>query len=170
MEVWKEIKGYEGFYEISNLGNVRSIDRIIKDKNGVRERFYKGVQINPLVGYGGYYVVQLRKNVKKGIFYVHRLVAEHFCGGEKEGLLVNHINENKLDNRAVNLEFVTKSQNTKHSNNGKITVRKFTRKQILDIRQRYSDGESLYKISKDLKENSGTLSNIVNGKTYKDII
>lgn len=170
MEVWKEIKGYEGFYKVSNLGNIMSIDRIIKDKVGIRERFYKGVTINPIVGYGGYHVVQLRKNVKKGIFYVHRLVAEHFCEGKKEGLLVNHINENKFDNRSVNLEFVTKSQNSKHSNNGKSTVRKFTKNQILDIRRRYSDGESLYKIGKDLKENSGTLSNIVNWKTYKDIV
>lgn len=164
MEKWKKIKGLEGFYEISSLGNVRSVERVV---NG---RKYKGCNIKPLIGYGGYYSVQLRKNVKKSIFYVHRLVAEHFIDKIDGKNIINHIDENKLNNNVENLEWCTNSENAIHSNKkAGFLSRKFTNEEILKIRQRHNNGETIYSITKDLNENGGTISNIVNYKTYKNI-
>lgn len=172
MEIWKPIKTLEYCYEVSNTGLVRSIDRIIKARDGKTQRFYKGQIIKPQITYGGYYSVQLRKNVTKSIFYVHRLVAEHFCDGYKEGLLVNHINEDKLDNRSCNLEFVTKSENSIHSlgKNNRIGSRLLNNDDVIDIRESWKNGESIYSISKRMNQNSGTISNIVNMITYKDVV
>ncbi len=167
MEEWKDIKGLERFYQISNLGNVRSKDRIIEDKVGSRKRKFFGKNIKPHITYGGYYSVQLRTNVKKHIFYIHRLVATHFCKGDFN-LQINHINEDKLDNRADNLEFVTKSENAKHSKNS-FHSRSFTNDQIKLMRTRHELGESVYSLSKEFNANSGTISNIINRKTYKNV-
>ena len=163
MEEWKDIVGYEGFYQISNRGKVRSIDRIVSGRN------YKGTELKPLESYG-YYAVQLRKKVTKGCFFIHRLVASHFLD-VKEGFdFVNHKDENKQNNLYSNLEWCTRSENSIHSNKGAgFLTRKFSIEEILKIRSKYKSGESVYKISKDLKENTGTISNIVKNKTYKNV-
>lgn len=105
IEVWKDIEGYEGYYKISNFGNVKNIktNYIIKlsDINSV-----------------GYYRVTLYKPIKKR-FFVHRLVAYHFCDGYSKNLIVNHKDGNKQNNNANNLEWVTRSENDLHAfNNG----------------------------------------------------
>ena len=163
MEEWKDIKGFEGLYQISNLGNIKSLDRIVINRK------YKGSYLKPQITYGGYYSIQLRKNKIKHIYYVHRLVATHFLNTQN-GEYINHIDENKLNNKYDNLEFVTKSYNTIHSNKGAgFLSRKFDKKEIQLIREMYNNGVSIYKISKDLNDNTGTISNIVNFKTYKNI-
>lgn len=105
IEVWKDIEGYEGYYKISNFGNVKNIktNYIIKlsDINSV-----------------GYYRVTLYKPIKKR-FFVHRLVAYHFCDGYSKNLIVNHKDGNKQNNNANNLEWVIRSENDLHAfNNG----------------------------------------------------
>lgn len=109
-EIWKDIKGYEGWYQISNLGNVKSVKREIKYSNGIivpyPEKVLKGF-IKP----NGYKVIDLYKNKKKKKFYIHRLVAESFIDNPLNKPEINHINENKLDNRVGNLEWCTSSEN-----------------------------------------------------------
>lgn len=164
MEKWIDIKGFEGFYQISNCGNVRSVDRVVSNRK------YKGTELKPLIGFGGYYSVQLRKKVKKTVFYIHRLVAEHFIPNYENKKIINHIDEDKFNNNCCNLEWVTISENAIHSNKGAgLLTRKFDKKQIENIRDRFAKGESIYSICKDLNENGGTISNIVNHKTYKNI-
>lgn len=164
MENWKNIKGLEDCYQISSMGNVRSIDREINGRN------YKGKLIKPLIGYGGYYSVQLRRNIKKHIFYIHRLVADHFLEIKEGKNLINHIDENKFNNHYENLEWVTKSENHIHSNKGAgFLTRKFNDEEIKEIRSLFENGFSIYRISKNYNENSGTISNIINRKTYKEI-
>lgn len=100
MEVWKDIKGYEGYYQISNYGrvkNTKTLKILTGDKNSI-----------------GYRRVILYSPVKKRVF-VHRLVAEHFVDGYKKDFVVNHINGNKQDNKATNLEWVTRSENDLHA-------------------------------------------------------
>jgi len=169
MEVWKEVKGFKSDYKVSNKGNIKSIDRWIEYSDGRKPRFFKGKVLSKNLGYGGYYTTYLRKNSSIKVFYIHRLVALSFCYGFEDELQVNHIDEDKLNNNSSNLEWVTKSQNSKHSNRGN-SKRKFKDSQIVKIRNDFNNGESLYSISKRLNENSGTISNIVNRKTYKNIL
>jgi hypothetical protein len=163
MENWKDIKDLEGYYQISDLGNVRSVKRIVIGRN------YPQFVLNPQISYGGYLSVQLRKDKKKYIYYIHRLVALHFCDGYFEGAHINHIDENKLNNTALNLEWCTISQNKKHSPTINCS-RKYSESQIKEIRSLKENGMSIYAISKKYNDNSGTISNIINRKTYKNII
>lgn len=100
MEEWKDITGYEGYYQISSFGNVKNIktNKILAgDKNSL-----------------GYKRVTLNSPIKKR-WFVHILVAKHFCDGYKDGLVVNHKDGDKTNNNANNLEWVTRSENDLHA-------------------------------------------------------
>lgn len=100
MEEWKDIIEYEGYYQISNFGNVKNIQTnkiLIGDTNSI-----------------GYRRVILYIPIKKR-FFIHRLVALHFCEGYEESLVVNHIDGNKQNNHFTNLEWVTRSENDLHA-------------------------------------------------------
>lgn len=99
-EIWKPIKGYQD-YEVSDLGNVRSL------KYGKVKLLKPGIS-------RGYYHVNLWKNGKVKNLLVHRLVVETFIGKIPKGQVVNHINEDKSDNRLSNLEIVTQKENQNH--------------------------------------------------------
>ena len=108
-EIWKEIKGYEGFYEVSNLGRVRSVDRIIKN------HLYFG-KIKKPSSNGKYLQIKLNKMGKADTKYIHRLVAEMFLGfNTNADLEINHIDHNKLNNNVNNLEIVTRKENIEKS-------------------------------------------------------
>lgn len=113
-EVWKGVKGYEGFYEVSNLGRVKSLDRSYEIRPGVSITS-KGKVLTPVVTKLGYLRVKLSVLGKVTTFFVHRLVAFSFLGGESEGLQVNHIDGNKRNNKSENLEWCTSQQNIKHA-------------------------------------------------------
>ncbi len=113
-EQWRPIKGFEGFYEISNMGRVLSLPRISTKGNKVGGISHIPVLkrlLCPNLTKGGYFHVVLHKDRKRYEYAVHRLVAFHFCDGYKKGLVVNHKNEIKIDNRAVNLEWCTQEYN-----------------------------------------------------------
>lgn len=113
MEIWKDIENYEGLYEVSNTGKVRSLDRIARcGKFG--KSLWKGKELKAGIGSHGYYTVSLGKQSKFKTHLVHRLVAKHFVDGYTEELEVNHIDLMKTNNHADNLEWVTPSYNTKH--------------------------------------------------------
>lgn len=118
MEIWKPIQGYEGMYEVSNLGKVRSFDRIIpRLKNGVLHdcRFNGGIVKITDNGHG-YKIVSLSKMGRKN-HYVHRLVAIHFIPNPDKKGFVNHKDGCKCNNEVKNLEWVTHSENIIHSLN-----------------------------------------------------
>lgn len=108
-EIWKPVVGYEGFYEVSNIGRVRSLER--KDCLGrtVKERVLK-----PAFNDFGYLIVGLCAGGKQKTLKVHRLVCEAFHENPYNKPQVNHLNEDKSDNRAVNLEWATAKENLNH--------------------------------------------------------
>lgn len=118
-EVWKPIRGYVGYYEVSNFGRVRSLDRWITYKDG-RKIFYKSVILQPAIATNGYYTVVLRKNNKSHTKTVHRLVAEAFIPNPQNLPEVNHKDFNKLNNFIGNLEWVS------HKTNNTFGVKPFT--------------------------------------------
>jgi hypothetical protein len=108
-EIWKDIKGYEGLYQVSNLGRVKSLERYKKCGNFFRIRKEKILKCNK--NKFGYIVVNLSKNKKISFFRVNRLVYEAFNGEIPQGMQVNHINEDKTDNRLENLNLMTPKDN-----------------------------------------------------------
>lgn len=111
-EEWRDVRGFEGSYQVSNMGRVRSLDRY--DGLG---RLIKGMMLNPSINKGrGYLRVSFSDGHRNFKHYeVHRLVALHFVPGYQEGLVVNHKNEIKTDNRADNLEWCTYQYNINYS-------------------------------------------------------
>lgn len=111
-EIWKDIAGFEGLYQVSNKGNVRSLDRYINSPNGRRLTKGKLLSHNKTNG-NGYKICRLCKDGKQYCKYFHRLVAECFL--DENGDVINHKNGNKGDNRASNLEWVSQKDNCQHS-------------------------------------------------------
>lgn len=107
-EIWKDIEGYEGLYQVSNFGNIKSFPR-----RGTQSR--KEKILKPTESPNKYLSVFLYKNGDYKKMLVHRLVAKVFLNNEKSLPQVNHINGIKSDNRAVNLEWCTAKENEKHA-------------------------------------------------------
>lgn len=113
-EIWKSIIGYEGWYEVSTMGRVRSLDRTVYFKDGKRSRDYKG-KILKYKYHNGYQMVNLLKNKEINTVYIHRLVIETFMPKVEGKEWANHKNGIKSDNRVENLEWCTPSENNKHA-------------------------------------------------------
>lgn len=112
MEVWKVVKGFEGFYEVSNLGRVRSVERTVLYKDG-RKFNYKSILLKAGKDQRGYLQVGFNKNGANSTHRIHRLVAENFIPNHSINKEVNHIDGVKENNKLDNLEWVTSSENTK---------------------------------------------------------
>lgn len=126
MELWKDIQGFEGLYQVSNLGNVRSLNW--RRTGQVKELFLKKHN-------RGYLQVELTNGKIKKTFMVHRLVALHFVVGYQKGYVVNHINENKTDNRAENLEWLSESANVNYTLSRHSSVTERCRKNVTPVLQ-----------------------------------
>ena len=113
MEKWKSINNYEGYYEVSNWGNVRSLSRDIVKSNGVIQ--HRNGKLKSLMeDVDGYLVVNLCKDGICRRIPVHRLVAEAFISSEISGLEINHIDCDRKNNHADNLEILTRQENIKY--------------------------------------------------------
>ena len=117
-ENWKPVKGFEGIYEVSDLGRVRSIDRIVVHKTG-RAVPVKGRIMKTGLHYKGYVRLMLSNGGdREHSYFVHRLVAEAFVPNPGNLPEVNHKDENKANNRADNLEWCTHRANSQHGSRG----------------------------------------------------
>lgn len=124
-EIWKDIEGYEGIYQVSNLGRVKGLERYDSNGHLLKEKILK-TSINR----DGYEKVSIQKNAKKKTYKIHRLVAIAFIPNVENKKEVNHIDGNKLNNRVNNLEWCTKEENERHArNNNLIPVTDKIRKQ-----------------------------------------
>ena len=107
-EIWRPVVGYEGLYEVSSLGRVRSLDRYVKSKS---YRLHKGKILSPAKDTTGYLKVVLSCNGKSKTIKVHRLVAIAFLYNPDNLPEVNHLDEDKTNNRVDNLEFCNRKYN-----------------------------------------------------------
>lgn len=129
-EEWRDIKGYEGYYQVSNRGDIRSKDRQVNYVTG-RVDWRKGSLMKPKKRKDGYHCIQLCKDGRSKTFYIHRLVAEAFISNSEHKAQVNHKDMCRSNNRVGNLEWCTEQENIDHA-------AKFgsTRKLIISRRQK----------------------------------
>lgn len=112
-ERWVDFIGYEGYFKVSDLGRVLSLDRKIICSNG-RKILYKSNILKNHISKRGYYVTDVRVNFLRKTFYIHRLIAIHFIPNPLNKEQINHKDSNPLNNSINNLEWVSNLENTCH--------------------------------------------------------
>jgi hypothetical protein len=113
MEIWLDAVGFSGWYEVSNLGNVRSVSRVVKRKRGFA--FWKGRRLRKRIHSGGYYNANMSVDGVSHYRFIHRMVAEAFIPNPENLPFVNHIDGNKKNNNVENLEWCTEQENNIHA-------------------------------------------------------
>ena len=117
MEIWQDIPSYEGYYQASSLGRIRSLSRVVRQKGPKSHynRKFRSKVLKPRLQNSGYQIVWLSLWGDVTAYLVHRLVAETFIENVNNNPCINHKNGDKTDNRAENLEWCSYSENIKHS-------------------------------------------------------
>ncbi len=178
---WKDIKGYEGYYQISNLGDVKSLPRLIDNRYYSKEKILKGYS-KPATqkGIKFYSTVQLSRKGKVTQFYVHRLVATAFISNPENKPEVNHISKDTLDCSVGNLEWVTSQENTNHKINeaggcpwiargSKSGASKLTEEDVLDIKLQLKAGVKNYVLADVYKIDRSVISKIKTNKSWVQV-
>jgi hypothetical protein len=172
METWRDIEGYEGSYQVSDLGRVRSLDR--KSANGHK---LKGMARKLTVDKDGYHVVGLTRDRVMKHLKVHRLVAQAFIPNPDNKPEVNHINGFKTDNRASELEWCTTQGNTAHAidsglhdpigaSNGNA---KLTEDDVQHIRWLAAEGVKQSALAREWAVTQTNIRYIVSGRTWSHV-
>ena len=173
-ETWKPIPGMESFYEASSLGRIRSISREVNTGNGFT-RTAKGKVLAPQICGHRYYRVTIAMCGTKIGHAVHRLVAKAFIANPGNLPEVNHKNGNRLDNRAENLEWCTRSSNINHAIGAGLKppglgsrhgMSKLTEALVLEIRSALCSGEPGYVLAERYGVTKSTISSIKTGATW----
>lgn len=141
-EIWKPVVGYEGLYEVSSNGRIKSLNKsVIHKRYGVQKKNEFILNINKTSNFG-YYKCKLTKNNVTKVFFVHRIVAEAFIPNTNNYPIINHIDFNKTNNNVDNLEWCTNRYNINHANSRKqksskyqgVSYNKNAKKWIANIR------------------------------------
>jgi len=168
-EIWKDVPGYEGLYQASSFGRIRSVDRFITMKNGAG-RFTKGKMLKPRAGKGdGRLAVVLYKNgVRKG-FNVHSLIAESFLGTRPEGYFICHCDGNNQNNNIENLRYDTSSQNgiDIYRHGGKAPLGVLTLEDVVEIRnKKVATKCTNRKLAEEYNVSPTTICDVLKRKTF----
>ena len=149
-EIWKSVIGYEGVYEVSSLGRVKSLDRLISNAWGSKSKV-KGVYLSTSIS-SGYLSLGLTKNGKTKTTHIHRLMAVAFIPNTENKRCVNHIDGNKLNNSLDNLEWTTDKENINHA--WSIGLHEKTRN---STKKRLKNGIKNFNKSKRVIKSNGTV-------------
>lgn len=148
LEIWKDVAGYEGYYKVSNLGRVKSLERKVKFRTF--KKLVKSRILTPRISDSGYYTVNISKDGKGNMKYLARIIAIAFIPNPDNKPQVNHIDGNKINNCISNLEWVTNAENQKHAYKLGLSIskrgylngnRKYDKGFVLKIRQMWESGK-----------------------------
>lgn len=163
-EEWRPIAGWEGLYQISSHGRIRSLARTVTTKNGqrkpVRERIMKPYHRDR------YAKVLLSRDGEQTDALMHVLVAEAFLGPKPDGLEVNHKNRDTHDNRVANLEYITHAENLQHAHRSGHPIAKLTPDDVRAIRRRYAKGERIAHLAREHGVRWETINNVLRKRTW----
>lgn len=176
-EIWKDIPGFEGWYQVSNTGKVKSLDRHIEDG-----RLIKGITLSQYSTSQGYKRVALCKSGKHYKKFVHRLVAEAFVPNPNNFPVINHIDENPENNVCTNIEwcsvkynvnFGTRAEKFSEKTHGELHYgHKLTEKEVRQIKKEYKKGVKGFG-TESLASKYGvhrmTIKAILTGQSWKHI-
>jgi NUMOD4 motif/HNH endonuclease len=153
---WRDVRGFEGFYQVSNTGKIRSLDR----HNGVRT--FKGRELNPCKNNEGNPIVSLRGKTKRGIV-VHQLVAQAFLPPIAGAKIVRHLDGDRTNNHVNNLEWVVRKGRPLKGRGHKLNPTK-----VVEIRLAIAQGVSLTEIAHQYQVSLSIISRIKSNKIWKD--
>ena len=163
-EVWMSIRGFEGKYDVSNMGKVRSWSRMKKGDL---------LSLKPFID--GYIRVLLYSKEHSDYCLIHRLVAEHFIRAISKNEVIHHVNGIKHDNRECNLRIITRAENTIRSmaqgdNPGPSSSmgkqKRFTEQEVIDIREKHNNGVSLRELCTEYNRNITSMFHLCKGTSY----
>ena len=170
-EIWRAVDGYNGLYEVSSFGRVRSLDRRLTDG-----RNWKGRPINPTSSTTGHMSVRLCNRDGHKWFGVHRLVLAAFKGPCPDGMEGAHTNGIPSDNRIENLRWDTRAGNhadkARHGTllrGEKNHLAKLTRGDVLSIFEMRRKGKTQKEIAEEFRVTTANISSVLNGKTWKHV-
>jgi hypothetical protein len=170
-EIWKYIENFYGYYEVSNRGRIRSVDRYVDHRFGYSQ-LRKGKMKKITLDKDGYGLLHLYKNNKNHTRKAHRLVLQAFVPNPENKPQVNHINGNKLDNRVENLEWCTDKENKIHAFATGLRNHNSIKKKVL---MSSKDNEpllifdSITEASRETGINLGNICSCCKGKIYKTV-
>ncbi len=165
-EIWKDVVGYKGMYQVSNLGRVRSLDRV----NSKGKRF-KGKMLTLLNNGNGYMRVKLCKEGTYKSFLVHRLVAEAFLEIPEGYYEVNHLDVKKDNNNVENLEVCDRTENLLHAWSGN-SFNKLKKEDVLYIREHYNRNDEAYNsiaMAQKFGVTPTQIYNVVSKRSHKNV-
>jgi hypothetical protein len=165
LEVWKDVIGYEGLYQVSNFGNVKSLGNEFSRKERLLKLSFQSK---------GYLTVVLQKDTKRKMVLVHRLVAEHFIPNINNKPQVNHINGIKTDNRLENIEWVSHRENLDHAIENNLVLKgdknptsKLKENEVITIHDFLFKGVCIEVLSKRYNIAFDIISGIRSGRYWK---
>lgn len=176
-EVWKDIPRFEGCYQVSNYGRIKSLARFDYSTRFLKERIKR-----PCYDKDGYLIISLgcaKKNIKPKTYKIHQLVAKAFIPNPNDLPEINHIDEDKTNNRADNLEWCTTKYNLTYGHRldcargERNSKHKLTEKQVLEIRRIYKKGDLEYgqnALAKKYGVSHPSIASIVKNETWKHLL
>lgn len=169
-EIWKDVVGYEGLYQVSSMGKVKSCAHIVNCRgNSFRTQPAKLLSQQTNKKKNFYYFVRLYKNGRPKPFFVHRLVADAFIPNNNNLTQVNHKDGNKKNNNVSNLEWCTPSENSKHAFKIGLnipTISHYRGVRVYRLKDKSFVGEyqSQHEAAKALKLNAGHICSVLRGR------